>query len=57
MFATGEGEAEVRAELARTAASGIGSVPTVTAGGRTLFSGALRTELMRAELEAAAARG
>src|ERR1700692_1436476 len=54
MFASGEGQAELRSELQRAVNLRVSGVPTVLAGGVPLFSGAIRAELMEAELRKAA---
>jgi predicted DsbA family dithiol-disulfide isomerase len=54
MLASDEGLAEVRSELQRAQNLGVSGVPTVLIGGVPLFSGAIRAELMAAELRKAA---
>jgi predicted DsbA family dithiol-disulfide isomerase len=54
MFASDEGQAEVRSELQRPVNLRVSGVPTVLADGVPLFSGAIRAELMEAELRKAA---
>ena len=54
MLASDEGQAEVRSELRRAVNLGVSGVPTVLVDGVPLFSGAIRAELMEAELRKAA---
>jgi len=54
MLASDEGLAEVRSELQRTVNLRVSGVPTVLVDGVPLFSGAIRAELMEAELRKAA---
>ena len=54
MLASDEGQAEVRSELQRALNLRVSGVPTVLVDGVPLFSGAIRTELMEAELRKAA---
>jgi predicted DsbA family dithiol-disulfide isomerase len=54
MLASDEGLAEVRSELQRAQDLGVSGVPTVLIDGAPLFSGAIRAELMEAELRNAA---
>jgi predicted DsbA family dithiol-disulfide isomerase len=54
MLASGEGQAEVRSELQRAVNLRVSGVPTVLVDGVPLFSGAIRAELMEAELRKAA---
>jgi predicted DsbA family dithiol-disulfide isomerase len=54
MLASDEGQAEVRSELQRAVSLHVSGVPTVLVDGIPLFSGALRAELMEAELRKAA---
>jgi predicted DsbA family dithiol-disulfide isomerase len=54
LFAADEGAAEVKQELHRAAALGVSGVPTVLVNGTPLFSGAIRTELMKTALRRAA---
>jgi predicted DsbA family dithiol-disulfide isomerase len=54
MLASDEGQAEVRLELQRAQDLGVSGVPTVLIDGVPLFSGAIRAELMEAELRKAA---
>src|SRR5450755_3714500 len=54
MLASDEGQAEVRSELQRAVSLRVSGVPTVLADGVPLFSGAIRAELMEAELRKAA---
>jgi predicted DsbA family dithiol-disulfide isomerase len=54
MLASDEGLAEVRSELQRAQDLGVSGVPTVIIDGVPLFSGAIRAELMEAELRKAA---
>jgi predicted DsbA family dithiol-disulfide isomerase len=54
MLASDEGLAEVRSELQRAQDLGVSGVPTVLIDGAPLFSGAIRAELMEAELRKAA---
>jgi predicted DsbA family dithiol-disulfide isomerase len=54
MFASDEGQAEVRSELHRAVNLRVSGVPTVLVDGVPLFSGAIRAELMEAELRKAA---
>src|SRR5277367_5808624 len=50
MLASDEGLAEVRSELRRAQDLGVSGVPTVLIDGAPLFFGAIRAELMEAEL-------
>jgi predicted DsbA family dithiol-disulfide isomerase len=50
MLASDEGLAEVRAELDRAVSLRVSGVPTVVVDGVVLFSGAIRSELMKAHL-------
>src|SRR5260370_483608 len=54
MLASDEGQAEMRSELRRAMNLGVSGVPTVLVDGVPLFSGAIRAELMEAELRKAA---
>ena len=54
MLASDEGLAEVRSELQRAVNLRVSGVPTVLIDGIPLFSGAIRAELMEAELRKAA---
>lgn len=54
MLASHEGQAEVRSELQRAVRLRVSGVPTVLVGGVPLFSGAIRADLMEAELRKAA---
>jgi predicted DsbA family dithiol-disulfide isomerase len=54
MIASDEGLAEVRSELQRGMNLRVSSVPTVLVNGVPLFSGAIRADLMEAELHKAA---
>ena len=54
MLASDEGQAEVRLELQRALNLRVSSVPTVLVDGVPLFSGAIRADLMEAELRKAA---
>jgi predicted DsbA family dithiol-disulfide isomerase len=54
MLASDEGLVEVRSELQRAVNLRVSGVPTVLADGIPLFSGAIRAELMEAELRKAA---
>jgi predicted DsbA family dithiol-disulfide isomerase len=54
MLASDEGLAEVRSELQRAVNLQVSGVPTVLVDGIPLFSGAIRAELMEAELRKAA---
>jgi predicted DsbA family dithiol-disulfide isomerase len=54
MIASDEGQAEVRSELQRAVNFHVSGVPTVLVDGVPLFSGAIRAELMEAELRKAA---
>jgi predicted DsbA family dithiol-disulfide isomerase len=54
MLTSDEGQAEVRSELQRAVSLHVSGVPTVLVDGIPLFSGALRAELMEAELRKAA---
>jgi predicted DsbA family dithiol-disulfide isomerase len=54
MLATDEGQVEVRSELQRAANLRVSGVPTVLVDGVPLFSGAIRPDLMEAELRKAA---
>jgi len=54
MLASDEGLGEVRSELQRAQDLGVSGVPTVLIDGAPLFSGAIRAELMEAELRKAA---
>jgi predicted DsbA family dithiol-disulfide isomerase len=54
MLASDEGLAEVRSELQRAASLHVSGVPTVLVDGVHLFSGAIRADLMEAELRKAA---
>jgi predicted DsbA family dithiol-disulfide isomerase len=53
MLASDEGLEEVRSELRRAQDLGVSGVPTVLVDGLPLFSGAIRAELMEAELRKA----
>jgi predicted DsbA family dithiol-disulfide isomerase len=55
MLASDEGQAEVRSELQRAVNLRVSGVPTVLVDGIPLFSGAIRADLMEAELRKAAA--
>jgi predicted DsbA family dithiol-disulfide isomerase len=50
MLASDEGQAEVRSDLRRAVSLRVSGVPTVLVDGIPLFSGAIRAELMEAEL-------
>src|SRR5258707_11903802 len=54
MLASDEGQAEVRSELQRAVNFHVSGVPTVLVDGVPLFSGAIRADLMEAELRKAA---
>jgi predicted DsbA family dithiol-disulfide isomerase len=54
MLASNEGHAEVRSELQRAVDLRVSGVPTVLVDGVPLFSGAIRADLMEAELRKAA---
>src|SRR6266446_967370 len=54
MLASDEGQAEVRSELQRAVNLRVSGVPTVLIDGIPLFSGAIRADLMEAELRKAA---
>jgi predicted DsbA family dithiol-disulfide isomerase len=54
MLASDEGQAEVRSQLRRAVDLRVSGVPTVLVDGVPLFSGAIRAELMEAELRKAA---
>ncbi|MDB5393483.1 MAG: ywbO [Rhodospirillales bacterium] len=54
MLASDEGQAEVRSELQRALNLRVSGVPTVLLDGVPLFSGAIRADLMEAELQKAA---
>ena len=54
MIASDEGLAEVRSELQRAMNLHVSGVPTVLVDGVPLFSGAIRADLMEAELRKAA---
>ena len=54
MLASDEGHAEVRPELQRAVSLRVSGVPTVLVDGVPLFSGAIRPDLMEAELRKAA---
>jgi predicted DsbA family dithiol-disulfide isomerase len=54
MIASDEGLAEVRSELQRAMNFHVSGVPTVLVNGVPLFSGAIRADLMEAELRKAA---
>jgi predicted DsbA family dithiol-disulfide isomerase len=54
MLASDEGQTEVQSELQRAVSLGVSGVPTVLVDGVPLFSGAIRAELMEAELRKAA---
>src|SRR5216684_6731858 len=54
MLASDEGQAQVRSELQRAVNLRVSSVPTVLVNGVPLFSGAIRADLMEAELRKAA---
>ena len=54
MLASDEGQAEVQSELRRAVSLGVSGVPTVLVDGVPLFSGAIRAELMEANLREAA---
>ena len=54
MLASDEGHAEVRSELQRAVSLRVSGVPTVLVDGVPLFSGAIRPDLMEAELRNAA---
>src|SRR5260221_320207 len=56
MLASDEGQAEVRSELQRAANLRVSGVPTVLVDGVPLFSGAIRADLMEAELRKVAGR-
>jgi predicted DsbA family dithiol-disulfide isomerase len=53
MLASDEAQAEVRSELRRAVNLRVSGVPTVLANGVPLFSGAIRADLMEAELHKA----
>src|SRR5258707_5448996 len=54
VLASDEGQAEVRSELQRAASLRVSGVPTVLVDGIPLFSGAIRADLMEAQLQKAA---
>jgi predicted DsbA family dithiol-disulfide isomerase len=54
MLVSDEGLAEVRSELQRAVSLRVSGVPTVLVDGIPLFSGAIRADLMEAELRKAA---
>ena len=54
MLASDEGQAEVRSDLQRAMNLRVSGVPTVLVNGVPLFSGAIRADLMEAELRKAA---
>jgi predicted DsbA family dithiol-disulfide isomerase len=54
MLGSAEGQAEVRSELLRAVSLRVSGVPTVLVDGIPLFSGAIRVDLMEAELRKAA---
>jgi predicted DsbA family dithiol-disulfide isomerase len=54
MLASDEGQAEVRSELQRAVNLRVSGVPTALVDGVPVFSGAIRAELMEAELRKAA---
>jgi predicted DsbA family dithiol-disulfide isomerase len=54
MLASDEGQAQVRSELQRAVTLRLSGVPTVLVDGVPLFSGAIRADLMEAELRTAA---
>ena len=54
MLVSREGQSEVRSELRRAANFGVSAVPTVLNDGVLLFTGAIRADLMEAELRKAA---
>jgi len=54
MLASDEGQAQVRSELQRAVNLRVSGVPTVLVDGVPLFSGAIRADLMEAELRKAA---
>ena len=54
MIASDEGLAEVRSELQRAMNLHVSGVPTVLVDGVPLYSGAIRADLMEAELRKAA---
>jgi predicted DsbA family dithiol-disulfide isomerase len=54
MLGSDEGQAEVRSELQRAVNLRVSGVPTVLVDGVPIFSGAIRAELMEAELRKAA---
>ncbi len=54
VLASDEGQAEVRSELQRAVDLHVSGVPTVLVNGVPLFSGAIRADLMEAELRKAA---
>src|SRR6266566_4102373 len=54
MLTSGEGQAQVRSELQRAGNLRVSGVPTVLVDGAPLFSGAIRADLMEAELRTAA---
>ena len=56
MLASDEGQAEVQSELQRAVSLRVSGVPTVLVDGVPLFSGAIRAELMTAELRKVAGR-
>jgi len=56
MLASDEGQAEVQSELERAVSLRVSGVPTVLVDGVPLFSGAIRAELMAAELRKVAGR-
>jgi predicted DsbA family dithiol-disulfide isomerase len=56
MLASDEGQAEVQSELQRAVSLRVSGVPTVLVDGVPLFSGAIRAELMAAELRKVAGR-
>jgi predicted DsbA family dithiol-disulfide isomerase len=56
MLSSDEGQAEVQSELQRAMSLRVSGVPTVLVDGVPLFSGAIRAELMAAELRKVAGR-
>jgi predicted DsbA family dithiol-disulfide isomerase len=56
MLTSDEGQAEVQSELQRAVSLRVSGVPTVLVDGVPLFSGAIRAELMTAELRKVAGR-
>ena len=54
MLASDEGQAEVQSELQRAVSLRVSGVPTVLVDGVPLFSGAIRADMMEAELRKAA---